>query len=138
MADAAPVRQLRIVVEAEDYDEALAFFRDVLGLPEEASYSGDGGAQVAILDAGRATLELANPAQKAMIDDVEVGRPVAPRIRLAFEVDDGRTVTARLVEGGAELIAPPTVTPWNSLNSRLATPADLQVTVFQELGEDGV
>lgn len=138
MTDAAPVRQLRIVVEAEDYDEALAFFRDVLGLPEEASYSGDGGAQVAILDAGRATLELANPAQKAMIDDVEVGRPVAPRIRLAFEVDDGRTVTARLVEGGAELIAPPTVTPWNSLNSRLATPADLQVTVFQELGEDGV
>lgn len=135
--DAAPVRQLRIVVEAEDYDEALAFFRDVLGLPEQASYAGDGGARVAILDAGRATLELANPAQKAMIDDVEVGRPVAPRIRLAFEVDDGRTVTARLVEGGAELIAPPTVTPWNSLNSRLATPADLQVTVFQELG-DGV
>jgi Uncharacterized protein conserved in bacteria len=138
MDDTAPVRQLRIVVEAEDYDEALAFFRDVLGLPEQASYSGDGGAQVAILDAGRATLELANPAQKAMIDDVEVGRPVAPRIRLAFEVDDGRTVTGRLVEAGAELIAPPTVTPWNSLNSRLATPADLQVTVFQELGEDGV
>ena len=138
MGDAAQVRQLRIVVEAEDYDEALAFFRDVLGLPEQASYSGDGGAQVAILDAGRATLELANPAQKAMIDDVEVGRPVAPRIRLAFEVDDGRSVTARLVEGGAELIAPPTVTPWNSLNSRLATPADLQVTVFQELGEGGV
>jgi catechol 2,3-dioxygenase-like lactoylglutathione lyase family enzyme len=128
-----PVRQLRIVVEAEDYDEALAFFRDVLGLPEQESYEGDGGARVAILDAGRATLELANPAQKAMIDEVEVGRPVAPRIRLAFEVDDGRRVTARLVEAGAELIAPPTVTPWNSLNSRLATPADLQVTVFQEL-----
>lgn len=133
-----PVRQLRIVVEAEDYDEALAFFRDVLGLPEQESYEGDGGARVAILDAGRATLELANPAQKAMIDEVEVGRPVAPRIRLAFEVDDGRRVTARLVEAGAELIAPPTVTPWNSLNSRLATPADLQVTVFQELGEDAV
>ena len=128
-----PVRQLRIVVEAEDYDEALAFFRDVLGLPEQESYEGDGGARVAILDAGRATLELANPAQKAMIDEVEVGRPVAPRIRLAFEVDDGRRVTARLVEAGAELIAPPTVTPWNSLNSRLATPGELQVTVFQEL-----
>ena len=116
-----PVRQLRIVVEAEDYDEALAFFRDVLGLPEQESYEGDGGARVAILDAGRATLELANPAQKAMIDEVEVGRLVAPRIRLAFEVDDGRRVTARLLEAGAELIAPPTVTPWNSLNSRLAT-----------------
>jgi len=50
-----PVRQLRIVVEAEDYDKALAFFRDVLGLPEQESYEGDGGARVAILDAGRAT-----------------------------------------------------------------------------------
>jgi catechol 2,3-dioxygenase-like lactoylglutathione lyase family enzyme len=135
MDDTAPVRQLRIVVEADDYDEALAFFRDVLGLPEQESYAGDGGARVAILDAGRATLELANPAQKAMIDEVEVGRPVAPHIRLAFEVGDGRAVTARLVEAGAELIAPPTRTPWNSLNSRLATPGDLQVTVFQELGD---
>ena len=133
MDDTTRVRQLRIVVEAQDYDAALAFFRDVLGLPEQESYAGDGGARVAILDAGRATLELANPAQKAMIDDVEVGRPVAPHIRLAFEVGDGRSVTARLVEAGAELISPPTFTPCNSLNSRLATPGDLQVTVFQEL-----
>jgi catechol 2,3-dioxygenase-like lactoylglutathione lyase family enzyme len=129
------VRQLRIVVEAEDYAEALAFFRDVLGLTEQESYQGEGGARVAILDAGRATLELANPAQKAMIDEVEVGRPVAPHIRLAFEVDDGRAVTARLVEAGAEQLAPPTVTPWNSLNSRLNAPAGLQLTVFQELGD---
>jgi catechol 2,3-dioxygenase-like lactoylglutathione lyase family enzyme len=137
MGDTARVRQLRIVVEADDYDAALAFYRDVLGLDEQESYSGEGGARVAILDAGRATLEIANSAQKAMIDEVEVGRPVAPHIRLAFEVGDGRTVTARLVEAGAELIAPPTVTPWNSLNSRLAGPADLQLTVFQELGSGG-
>ncbi|MFJ3391553.1 VOC family protein [Leifsonia aquatica] len=136
MDDTARVRQLRIVVEAEDYDEALAFFRDALGLPEQEAYAGDGGAQVTILDAGRATLELANPAQKAMIDQVEVGRPVAPHIRLAFEVGDGRAVTARLVDAGAALIASPTVTPWNSLNSRLEAPAGLQLTVFQELGEE--
>lgn len=131
----ARVRQLRIVVEAEDYDEALAFFRDALGLEEQESYAGDGGALVSILDAGRATLEIANPAQKAMIDQVEVGRPVAPRIRLAFEVEDSQAVTSDLVDAGAELIAPPTRTPWNSLNARLAAPAGLQLTVFQELGE---
>ncbi|TMQ81281.1 VOC family protein, partial [Actinomadura soli] len=28
---------------------------------------------------------------------------------------------------------PPTRTPWNSLNSRLDAPADLQITVFEEL-----
>ncbi|MFF0371018.1 hypothetical protein [Micromonospora sp. NPDC005087] len=49
------VRQLRLVVEAADHDAAVAFFRDALGLPEEAAFSGDGDARVVILDAGRAT-----------------------------------------------------------------------------------
>ncbi|MET3767837.1 putative enzyme related to lactoylglutathione lyase [Marisediminicola sp. UYEF4] len=127
------IRQLRIVVEAEDYDEAVAFYRDVLGLDEEAAIAGAGGALVTILEAGRATLEIANPAQKRLIDEVEVGRQVAPRIRIAFEVDDTATRTAELVEAGAELVAEPTVTPWRSLNSRLNAPAGLQITLFQEL-----
>ena len=130
-----PVLQMRLVVEADDYDEAVRFYRDVLGLREEASIDGGGGAHVTILDAGRATLELANPAQKRMIDEVEVGRQVAPKFRLAFEVTDAAGVTSRLVEAGAELIAAPVETPWRSLNSRLAAPGGIQVTLFQELGE---
>ncbi|MDG4781111.1 VOC family protein [Micromonospora sp. WMMD961] len=127
------VRQLRLVVEAADYDAAVAFFRDALGLPEEAAFVGDGDARVMILDAGRATLEIANPAQKRMIDEVEVGRQVAPRMRVAFEVDDAEATTARLVAAGASEVAPPTRTPWQSLNSRLDAPAGLHITVFQEL-----
>ncbi len=127
------VLQMRLVVEAEDYDEAVRFYRDVLGLAEEDAIAGEGGALVTILDAGRATLEIANAAQKRMIDEVEVGRQVAPRLRVAFEVSDSAAVTQDLVEGGAELIAPPRETPWRSLNSRLAAPADLQITLFQEL-----
>ncbi|TMR11155.1 VOC family protein [Nonomuraea turkmeniaca] len=128
-----PVRQLRLVVEAEDYEAALAFYRDVLGLPEQAAFSSGDGARVAILDAGRATLEIANPAQKKMIDEVEVGRQVAPKIRVAFEVDDARATTERLVSAGATEVAPPTVTPWESLNARLDAPAGLHITVFEEL-----
>lgn len=127
------VRQLRLVVEAEDYEAAVAFFRDALGLPEEAEFVSDGDARVMILDAGRATLELANPAQKRMIDEVEVGRQVAPRMRVAFEVDDAEATTSRLVAAGASEVAPPTRTPWDSLNSRLDAPAGLHITVFQEL-----
>ena len=127
------VRQLRLVVEADDYEAAVAFYRDVLGLPEEAAFEGDGGAHVTILDAGRATLELANPAQKRMIDDVEVGRQVAPRLRVAFEVDDTAAVTERLGKAGATVVAPPTRTPWESLNARFDAPAGLHITVFQEL-----
>jgi predicted enzyme related to lactoylglutathione lyase len=124
---------MRLVVEADDYTDAVRFYRDVLGLPEQEAFEGEGGARVAILDAGRATLEIANPAQKRMIDEVEVGRPVAPRLRVAFEVADSTAATHRLVAAGAELIAPPTETPWRSLNSRLAAPAGLQITLFQEL-----
>jgi catechol 2,3-dioxygenase-like lactoylglutathione lyase family enzyme len=58
--DPPRVLQMRLVVEADDYDDALHFFRDVLGMREEAAFSGPGDAHVAILDAGRATLEIAN------------------------------------------------------------------------------
>lgn len=127
------VIQLRVVVEADDFEEAVTFYRDVLGLTEQAAFEGDDDARVVILDAGRATLELANPAQRRMIDAVEVGRPVSPKIRIAFEVDDSEALTAALVDSGAILIAPPTETPWRSLNSRLDAPAGLQITLFEEL-----
>lgn len=84
----AKVVQMRLVVEAEDYDAAVTFYRDVLGLTEELAIPGPDGAMVTILQAGRATLEIANPAQKRYIDQVEVGRPVAPKMRVAFEVAD--------------------------------------------------
>ncbi|GAA4766850.1 hypothetical protein GCM10023351_07740 [Microbacterium gilvum] len=120
-------------MEAEDFDAALRFYRDVLGLTERAAFEGEGDARVAILDAGAATLELANPAQVRMIDAVEAdGRPSA-RIRVAFEVEDGAGVTDELVDAGAQLIAAPRETPWRSLNSRLHAPGELEITLFQEL-----
>ena len=130
------VRQLRLVVEADDFEAAVAFYRDELGMPVELDLEGDNGEHVIILEAGRATLELSNPAQVAMIDQVEVGRRVAPRLRVAFEVDDAAAVTDRLADAGADVVAPPTRTPWNSLNARLEAPAGLQITVFEERGED--
>lgn len=124
---------MRLVVEAEDLDRAEAFFRDALGLQEELVVDGEGGARVVVLDAGRATLELVNPAQRRLIDDLEVGRPVSRDIRVAFEVGDAIAVTDELTAAGAELIAAPTETPWRSLNARLEAPAGLQITVFEEL-----
>ena len=123
--------QLRLVVEADDYEAAVTFYRDVLGLAQEEAYQ-DGEARVVILGAGRATLEIINPAQKALIDEVEVGRPVAPRIRVAFQVADAAGSTGALAAAGAQVVAPPTRTPWGSLNARLDGPAGLHLTLFQE------
>jgi queuosine precursor transporter len=128
------VRQLRLVIAAEPYEDAVRFYRDELGLGEEETYEAN-GAKAMILDAGRATLELSNAAQIDHIDSVEVGHTgVSPRHRVAFEVDDAAAVTDKLVAAGAELIAPPTRTPWDSLNARLRGPADVQFTIFTELG----
>ncbi len=133
MNDKPQIQQLRLVVEAADFEEAVAFYRDVLGMPEEFYVESDDDALVMALQAGRATLEIVNPAQRRLIDELEVGREVSRSIRVAFEVADAPTATAQAVAGGAELIAPPTATPWRSLNSRLEAPAWLQITLFEEL-----
>ena len=127
------VKQLRLVVETDDFDEAVAFYRDVLGMGEEFYVESEGDARVMALQAGRATFEIVNPAQRRLIDQLEVGREVSRSIRVAFEVTDANFKTDELVAAGAELIASPTETPWRSLNSRLEAPAGLQITLFEEL-----
>lgn len=129
MPNEPSVRQLRVVVTAPDFEDALRFYRDVLGLTEAFAVSSPGG-RVAILDAGRATLELADPAHAEYIDELEVGHRAAGHIRLAFEVADAVQMTDRLAAAGATVIARPVPTPWGSLNSRLEAPAGLQLTLF--------
>jgi lactoylglutathione lyase len=126
-----PVREMRLVVTATDYDEAVHFYRDILGLPERAAYSSPDG-QVVILEAGRATLEIADPAQAEFIDRVEVGRRVAGHIRVAFEVADSAETAQLLAANGATLLADATATPWQTLNARLEAPAGLQLTLFSD------
>ena len=131
------VAQLRVVVQASAFEQTLAFYRDVVGMPQAEAYEADGGARVAILAAGRATLEIANPAQVEFIDRVETdGDAPSDRIRIALEVADTEAAVARLEHGGAEVEASARVTPWNSRNARLRGPAGLQLTLFEELGPD--
>ncbi len=43
MPGESTVREMRLVVTATDYAEAVHFYRDVLGLPERAAYSSPDG-----------------------------------------------------------------------------------------------
>jgi lactoylglutathione lyase len=126
------VSELRLVVTAPDYETAVRFYRDVLGLPQLADFSSPNG-NVILLDAGRATIEIADTRQAEYIDEVEVGRRVAGPIRVALQVPDVARTTEALTVAGATVLAAPTVTPWNSLNARLAAPAGVQLTLFEEL-----
>jgi predicted enzyme related to lactoylglutathione lyase len=126
------VTELRLVVTADDYDEALRFYRDVLGLPQGAEFTSGEGGRVAILGAGRATIELANPAHAAYVDEVEVGHRVAGHLRVAFSVEDTAASTELLAQAGAEVVAPATTTPWGSSNARLDAPGGLHITLFSQ------
>jgi catechol 2,3-dioxygenase-like lactoylglutathione lyase family enzyme len=123
--------ELRLVLTVDDIEGAIAFYRDALGLAEVAAWQGEGpDARIAILDAGRATLELVNEAQAAAIDDIEVGERVAGPVRIAFHVDDSAGAAERLVAAGAVKLAEPVVTPWNDRNVRLRAPDGMQLTLF--------
>ena len=67
------VRQLRVVLVVADLEAAVRYYRDTLGLGETGAFAGPEGAQVVILEAGRATLELANPAQARFIAALQIG-----------------------------------------------------------------
>jgi lactoylglutathione lyase len=124
------VLELRLVVTTNDFEKALQFYRDLLGMPELPAVASP-GAKVAILDAGRATLEIADQKTADFIDEVEVGNRVAGPIRLALEVKDTVGMTRRLASAGAKVLGEPRKTPFHSINARLEGPPDLQLTLFQ-------
>lgn len=123
------VTELRVTLTVPDFDQALAFYRDALGLRQIADWSAETG-RVVVLEAGRATLELFDEAQAASVDLIEAGRRISGTVRLALEVQDSDAVARRLVEAGAEAEAPPVTTPWGDRNARVRAPDGMQLTLF--------
>jgi methylmalonyl-CoA/ethylmalonyl-CoA epimerase len=125
----ADVTELRVALTVEDFDQALAFYRDALGLEQIADWS-SGTGRVVVLDAGRATLELFDHAQAEAVDAIEAGRRVSGTVRLAVRVADSQDMAARLIAAGAEQVAPPVMTPWGDRNARVQAPDGMQLTLF--------
>jgi uncharacterized glyoxalase superfamily protein PhnB len=125
----AEVTELRVTLTVEDFDEALAFYRDALGLEQLADWSTDEG-RVVVLEAGRATLEVFDEAQAAAVDEIEAGRRVSGKVRLALKVSDSDETARQLVEAGADEVAPPVTTPWGDRNARVQAPDGMQLTLF--------
>ena len=132
----SPVRELRLAVTVENYDEAVRFYRDALGLPVLEEWDNPAGSGV-VLDAGRATLELLSVGQSELVDRVEVGELVSGPIRLALEVEDSEQTAKALLAGGAERVGGPVVTPWFHRNVRVRAPDGMQLTLFTVLDSGG-
>src|SRR5436305_12999060 len=109
--------ELRLVLTVDDFDAAVELYRDTLGLEQLTVYAAEGG-RIALLDAGRATLELIDEGQAAAIDEVEVGRRVAGPVRISIQVPDSSGLADRLVASGAVKIGGPAEPPWHDLTVR--------------------
>jgi len=123
------VTELRVALTVFDFEKAVAFYRDALGLEQLADWSDDDG-RVIVLSAGRATLELFDEPQAEKVDAIEAGRRASGTVRLALEVADSTETAQRLVAAGAEEVAPPVVTPWGDRNARVQAPDGMQLTLF--------
>ena len=123
------VTELRVALTVEDFDRAVAFYRDALGLEQLADWSSAAG-RVVVLEAGRATLELFDGAQAESVDAIEAGRRVSGTVRFALRVEDSGDMAERLVAAGADRVAPPVITPWGDRNARVQAPDGMQLTLF--------
>lgn len=125
----AGVSELRVALTVDDFDQAVAFYRDALGLIQLADWSSENG-RVILLEAGRATLELLDDAQAALVDQIEAQQRVSGIVRIAIEVADSDQFAQQLVDAGASEVAPPVTTPWGDRNARLRAPDGMQLTLF--------
>jgi catechol 2,3-dioxygenase-like lactoylglutathione lyase family enzyme len=125
------VRELRVALTVEDYDEAVRFYRDGLGLTVEESWERPDGSGT-IFPAGRATLEVLSTQMTETVDGIEAGGDrVSGDVRLAIEVADSAVAGERLVEAGAEHVGGPVETPWGDVNVRVRAPDGMQLTLFK-------
>lgn len=87
--------ELRVALTVAEFDDALSFYRDALGLRQIPDWSSEAG-RVVLLDGGRATLELLDETQAATVDRTEAGRRVSGTVRLAVEVTNSEACAAPL------------------------------------------
>jgi methylmalonyl-CoA/ethylmalonyl-CoA epimerase len=123
------VRELRVALTVADFERAVAFYGGALGLVQLADWSSDEG-RVVVFEAGRATLELLDERQAALVDSIEGGARVSDPVRLALQVRDSAEAARRLVAAGAIPVAPPVTTPWGDRNARVRAPGGTQLTLF--------
>ena len=110
----ADVTELRLAFTVEDFDQALAFYRDVLGLEQLADWSSESGRAWWLWTRGGRCWSRLDEAQAAAVDAVEAGRRVSGTIRFALRVADSEATARRLAGAGAVPVAPPVTTPWGS------------------------
>ena len=131
MATFDAVREVRITLTVEDFDQAVRFYRDRLGLAVVEEWQRPEGRGVILSLGPQTTLELFDGPQADFVDQVEVGRRVSGAVRLALSVPDAQAAAEAFQQAGALVLSPERQMPWGDHNARVQTPDGMQVTLYQ-------
>jgi lactoylglutathione lyase len=121
-------RQLRyVILYVEDLDEAVAFYRDLVGL--ELRFVEEGYAELAT---GATRLALY---ERARLPDLlgEKGTAEGPAGEVCFLVDDVDAEAERLRGLGARILSGPVDRPWGHRTLHVAGPSGFVVELAQEI-----
>ena len=130
------VSELRVALTVEDFDQALAFYRDGLALPVVKDWTDGATGRSVVLAAGAGTIELLDAADADYTDSVEVGRRVSGPVRLALDVASLDQASASAQARGATPQHAPVHTSWGTLTQRLRAPDGMQLSLFQRDPDD--
>ncbi|MGF1470615.1 MAG: VOC family protein [Rubrobacteraceae bacterium] len=134
MGEGGSVREVRVSLTVEDFEEAVALYGAGLGLSAVEEWDEPHG-RGAIFAAGVATIEILDHRQAGFIDEVEAGQRVSGPVRLALGVASVEESAEALRRNGARTYRGPVETPWGDFNQRLRSPDGMQLTLFQIDGD---
>src|SRR5258708_15895179 len=107
MSSLDSIREVRIVLTVERFDQAVQFYRDRLGLAVVEQWQRAEGSGVILALGPHTTLELFDAPQAAFVDQMEAGRRVRGPGRLAHSVLDAETDAAAFHHAGAQVTSHP-------------------------------
>ncbi len=137
MATFDAVREVRIALTVEHFDQAVQFYRDRLGLAVVEEWQRPEGRGVILSLGPQTTLELFDGPQADFVDQVEVGRRVSGPVRLVLSVPDADAAAAVFAQAGAQILSNAKPMPWGDRNARVQTPDGMQITLYQAANAGG-
>lgn len=137
MATFDAVREVRIALTVEHFDQAVQFYRNRLGLAVVEEWQRPEGRGVILSLGPQTTLELFDGPQADFVDQVEVGRRVSGSVRLVLSVPDADAAAAVFAQAGAQILSNAKPMPWGDRNARVQTPDGMQITLYQAANAGG-
>lgn len=120
------------MIRPSDYDAAVAFLRDVIGLETVTTWDDDG--RGTILTIGTARIEMFWDADPTAAAEQRLHRPTSVSGELpasiGWQIDDVDTAVEGWRRAGATVIAPPADTPWGTRMAVVAGPDGLRLCPF--------